>query len=167
MKTTEEYRGLAKERFAAAQHILTVTYPALKSPRLFVSAVEHLFLAMDYAMNALLADGRLRGMAGEFPRSFSGRYSAFRFRLADRLGFDRKGVEALLALRNILAGRRKSPVEFERADAFIICTNDYETTVLSRGQVAEYAKAAGSFIAAAEDILNQPVPRYDAITPHG
>src|SRR3989344_3945001 len=140
MKTTEEYRGLAKERFAAAQHILTVTYPALKSPRLFVSAVEHLFLAMDYAMNALLAD---------------------------RLGFDRKGVEALLALRNILAGRRKSPVEFERADAFIICTNDYETTVLSRGQVAEYARAAGSSTPAAEDILTQPVPRNDAITPHG
>lgn len=167
MKTTEEYRGLAKERLAAAQHILTVTYPALRSPRLFVSAIEHLFLSMDYAMNALLADSALGSAAGEFPRSFSGRYSAFRFRLADRLGFDRKGVEALLALRNILSGRRKSPVEFERADAFIICTSDYETTVLSKERVAEYAETAGGFVASAENILNQPLPRSDAFTRHG
>ena len=157
MKTSQEYRELAKARLETAQHVLEVTYPALGSPRLFLCALEHVFLSMDYAMNSLLADERMKPLSGEFPQTFSGRYSAFRLRLADRLGFKKEDVGALLALRNALLMHQKSPMEFERSDKFIICTNDYEMTSLSLEGMKAYVSAASSFLMRADLALEQPL----------
>ena len=155
MKTTEEYRDLAKQRLATAQHIPSDTYPTLQNQLLGLSALEHLFLAMDYAMNAVLFDERIRKSAGEFPKTFSGRYSAFRLRVADALGFDKEPVNTLINLRNILIRHQKSPVEFERAGKFVICTKEYGMTLLSLENTTEYAKTAASFLQDADRALGQ------------
>ena len=157
MKTSQEYLDLSKERLLCARHILEVTYPKLRSPRLFLSCLEHLFLSMDYAMNSVLADDKLKAKAGEHPQTFSGRYSAFRLRLASSLGFERRGIEALLAMRNTLILHKKSPMEFERNDRFIICTNDYEMTHLSLEGMGSYIEIASSFLESARDVLEQPL----------
>ena len=165
MKTSEEYRALSKERLSTAKHILDITYPALGSARLFLSALEHLFLSMDYAMNAILFDERNREMAGEFPKTFSGRYSAFRLRVADKLGFGMEEVQTLLTLRNILLTHQKSTMEFEREGKFIICTNDYEMTILSSDALNAHALAAGAFIGQTEKVLGKPLSIRGTPTP--
>jgi hypothetical protein len=165
MKTSEEYRRLSQERLSTAQHILGVTYPALKSPRLFLSALEHFFLSMDYAMNAILSDEKMGKEAGNFPKSFSGRYSAFRLRIADKLNFSKEDVRTLLALRNILVQHQKSPTEFERGEKFIICNDRFEMTVISMEVLEGYEKAAASFLARAELALGQPLSIRGTSTP--
>ncbi len=157
MKTAQEYREPAQQRLASAEHILSITYPAIKSPKLFLSVLEHLFLSMDYAMNSILVDDHFKKMAGKFPQTFSGRYSAFRMRMAKKLGFGKRDVETLMQLRSILIEHEKSPMEFERQEKLVICSGAYDLTLLSLEGMSTYARAAASFLFAAELATGKPL----------
>ncbi len=157
LKTAQEYLDLAAERLGNAHRILAITYPALKSPRLFLSALEHLFLSMDYSMNALLSNEKnLR----KFPMTFSGRYSTFRVKVAGKYGIGRVGTQSLIAMRDILLEHQKSPVEFERNEKFIICSGNYRMIALTMEILLYYEGQAEGFLRSAQGgILAEPLSR--------
>lgn len=147
MHTAKEYLERSEARLQTAYHILTITYPTVQSPRLLLSATEHLFLAMDYAMNAILVQQLSQKNIPKFNASFPSRYATFRLKLANKLGFTKTSVEQLQYLRNILLEHQKSPVEFERNHSLVICSDDYKMTVLSHESVSDFLRIAKDFIA--------------------
>jgi hypothetical protein len=146
MHLAQEYLEKSSARLSTANHILTITYPTLHSPKLFLSAIEHLFLAMDYAMNAVLVNSKITA----FNSSFPSRYSTFRLKLASKLGFHKAGVEQLNYLRTILLEHQKSPIEFERNQSLVICSDEYKMTILSEESVSEFLRIASDFTTAAK-----------------
>ncbi len=147
MHSTKEYLERSFARLSTAHHILTVTYPTTQSARLLLSATEHLFLAMDYAMNAILVCQSSLNRIPKFNASFPSRYATFRLKLSHRMGFSKTGVEQLHQLRNILLEHQKSPMEFERNHALVICNDEYKMTILSIETVSDFMRVAQEFIA--------------------
>jgi len=159
MHSSNEYLELAQARLNTASHILAVTYPTLHSPKLFLSVTEHLFLAMDYAMNAILLDQRSQEKIPPFNASFSSRYSNFRLKCAPALGFSKQHTEALQRCRNILLEHNQSPTVFERNSCLVICSVDYKMTILSEQSTSEILSYAKEFLAIAKKALEQSLSR--------
>ena len=149
MHTAKEYLERSDARLQTAHHILTIAYPTTQSARLLLSATEHLFLAMDYAMNAVLVQQLSQKNILKFNGSFPSRYATFRLKLANKLGFTKTGIEQLQYLRSILLEHQKSPVEFERSHSLVICNDDYKMTLLSHDSVSDFLRIAKDFISTA------------------
>jgi hypothetical protein len=163
MLAATEYLERSQARLETAHHLLSVTYPSTHSVRLLLSTVEHLFLAMDYAMNAVLVQHSQK-LAQKEHAAFSTRYALFRLKLANKLGFQKKSVDTLLKLRNTLLEHQRSPVEFERNNCFVICSDEYKMTILSMETVSEFISTAKDFvqtakIAAEESLSTTPSSR--------
>lgn len=155
MHTTNIYLERSIARLQTAHHILTITYPSVQSARLLLSATEHIFLAMDYAMNAVLIHQFSQNATHKFNTSFPSRYSTFRLKMAHRLGFANSGIEQLHQLRTILLEHQKSPMEFERNRSLVICKEDYNLTVLSHESVTDFFRIAENFISTARISIEQ------------
>ncbi len=124
MLTSKEYLEKSFARLNTADHILTVTHPTVQSPRLLLSATEHLFLAMDYAMNAILASELLKNTISPFNNSFSSRYSTFRLKIANKRGFSKTGIEQLKYLRNILSEHQKAQWNLRGTNPLLFATTN-------------------------------------------
>jgi hypothetical protein len=149
MLTSKEYLERSFHRLQTAHHILTITFPAVQSPKLFLSIAEHLFLAMDYAMNAVLMEEKEKNSL-KFNTSFSSRYSNFRLKVAPTKNFTKTQAEQLQYLRNILLEHQKSPMEFERNQSLVICSDDYKMTILSHDSVSDLLRIAQDFVQSAK-----------------
>jgi hypothetical protein len=150
MYSAQDYLERATARLDTAHHLLLIIYPTTQTAKLLLSTTEHLFLAMDYAMNAVLVQQLSQGRIPKFNASFPSRYAAFRLKCAQHLGFTKTGIELLNQLRHILLEHQKSPMEFERNHRLVICSDDYKMTVLSQETVSDYLRIAKDFVSTAK-----------------
>lgn len=146
----KEYIDLAIRKLKIAEHIAANTYPAVKNPRLLLSALENVFLAYDYAMNAVLEYERLGGRVQEAKKTFPARFSLFRRSCADRLGFDKQALLDFRDIRRILQEHKKSPLEFTRNNRMVICDNNYSMRIITYADVQSYLSSARGFVERAQ-----------------
>jgi len=146
MEKFQELREDAKKKLQLADHILTMTYPIVKDPRLLLSSIESLFLAYSYGMSSVLHYERIFKRIPSFPENFSSKIKVFRDICIKRYDIDLEYLKIIKDLRDILVAHKKSPVEFTRGDSFVICDEDYRTRIISLNEVKKYVEKAKLFI---------------------
>lgn len=62
-------------------------------------------------------------------------------------------VTLMTHLNNILELHKKSPIEFQRDNRLIICSNDYELTPISLHNLREYLSKSKHFLEIADNII--------------
>ena len=78
MEKFQELRDAANKKLQLADHILTMTYPIVKDPKLLLSVVENLFLAFSYGIGSVLHYERLFKRIPPFPDNFASKFELFR-----------------------------------------------------------------------------------------
>ena len=133
---------VARHKVGVADHILEHTYPLVGDPKLLLSALQNLSDAIDAGIEALL-----RQYGHEVPGAFEERVDELRRvqRVPD--GF----VRFVREVRATLQDHRESPVEFVRAQRYVICDPDYRLRTLEQEQVKGYVRRAKVFIAMMEE----------------
>lgn len=159
MKSVPEYMKLAREKLHVGKHITTITFPSLQDPKLLLAALQHLFLSMNYCMNAILTKEQDRGKIPPFNPSFNSRFTAFRMNCADRLGFDKTAVKSLWDSRHLLLEHKKSPVEFVRDKRLVICSDDFDMTIISADRVKELLKLTINFVEHTQEVIEEPTTK--------
>ena len=125
----DEFRGLlsqANRYFKTADHLVYVTYPLVKDHKLLITALENLYIAMRYAMDAVIYYDRLYKRIGPVPENFESRYQVFKMKCAPRYKIEDKSVDMLRHLKSVVDERKNSPVEFTRNNKVVICSEGYE-----------------------------------------
>ena len=54
MESFHEYRDQAVKHIKTADHMVSVTYPLVKDPKLLVAVIDNIFLALTNSMTAIL-----------------------------------------------------------------------------------------------------------------
>ena len=145
--------ALAEKKLDIARHIIDLVFPSLKNPRLLLSAMENMFLSMNYAMNAVLEQELRNGMIRDYHQNFMDRYTAFRMDCMRRLKFDKSATEKLLAFRTILLDHKESAVEFSRNGKLVICDESYGMNVISHTALKKDLSLVQGFFEKAKDVL--------------
>lgn len=155
MEKYEELRQSARKNMQIADHMLTMTYPLVKDPKLLLAVMENIFLALTNSMGSLLHYERIYKRVPPFQDTFVSKFSVFRGKCSRRYGI---GDEYLLMMRDIkdmILQHKKSPVEFTRRDSFVICSEDYKMKVVSVEKMKEYILKSKQFVQGIENIISR------------
>lgn len=146
MERFQELREGARKKIKLADHMLTQTYPLVKDPRLLLTVLENVFLAMSYSMSSLLYYDLLFKRVPPFADDFDSKVRVFRQRCMERYSIDNRHLMIMKELKTIILEHRKSPVEFVKNDKFIICSDEYNLRAITIGQMKKYVEDAKIFI---------------------
>lgn len=119
-------------------HILRVTYPVVKEPKVLLLSLENTFLASTNAIAALLYAERSRKAIPPFHDSFNSKYHIFTEKLSKTKGFSIEEYSYIEKMRDLLLFQKKSPVEFTRDEDFILCSDEYDIQKVTITDTTEY-----------------------------
>ncbi len=146
MEKFSELIESSQKKLALADHILTVTYPLAKDPKLLITLAENIFLSFSYAISSLMYYELKYKRISSFDDSFKTKFNIFREECAGRYGIENIHIKAIQELREVLLAHKKSPMEFPRKESFVICDESYESKILTQNILKEYLKKAKLFI---------------------
>ncbi len=161
MERYEELREAAKKKIWTADHMLTMTYPLVKDPRLLVNILENIFLALTNSIGALLYYEQLFKRIPNFQENFISKFNLFRDKCAVRYNIDKKYFLMIQEIKDVIAEHNKSPVEFTRKDCFVICSDDYQMKTISSEKIKSYIALSKSFIQAINSIIDKNQGMFD------
>ena len=159
MEKYQEAREAAKKYLKTADHMISVTYPLVKDSKLLLAVMDNIFLALSSSMGAILFHDRLFKKIPPFHNTFESKYRMFREKSIDLHNIDKKYLQFILDIKNIIVKHRESPVEFRRKDSFVICTEDYKMKTLTVPEIKSYVMKTKDFV----NLMVKVVSKYDRL----
>ncbi|MFP4112562.1 MAG: hypothetical protein ACLFPQ_03665 [Candidatus Woesearchaeota archaeon] len=153
MEDYKRYGKEAKKNIQVADHMLFVTYPLIKDPKLLLAVMENMFLSLTNSMRLLLYHERTYKRVPSFFDTFESKYRVLSEKAALRYGITQETLDFLRHVKNVLVAHKRSPIEFSRRDQFVICSDDYKLEVLGIEEIKDYLKKAKQFNLLAENIV--------------
>ncbi len=155
MEKYEELRDMAKKKIQIADHMLTMTYPMIKDPKLLLAVMENIFLALTNSIGSLLHYERNYKRVPPFQDTFVSKFSIFKQKCAARHSIDEEMVLMIQEIKDIILQHKKSPVEFTRNDSFVICSEDYKMKTISLEKMKDYISKSKIFVQNINNIINK------------
>lgn len=141
-----EARHNAKKYIRTADHILTMTYPLVNDPKLLLAVLDDIYLSLTNAMSVLLYLERYQRHIPPFHDNFESKFNMFKLKVLDKYKLNREYLLLIQDVKQIIENHKKSPMEFSRKDAFIICSDNYNMQMISVGKVKDYIAKTKKFI---------------------
>lgn len=155
MEKFQELRETAKKRINIADHMLKVTYPFVKDPKMLLTVVENIFLAMTNSMSSALYYERLFKRVPIFPENFESKFSLFKDKCVKKHKLNPDHLKMLRELKEIILQHKKSPIEFSRKDMFVICNGGYRIRTIGVDQLKQHVENAKEFIEANNSLVSK------------
>ena len=124
-----------KKKYKIVDHMINVTYPLVRDTRLLLSSVENIFLTMTNAMGALLHYDRLYKKIPPFNDTFDSKYFMYTRLCQEKYDLNPEFAILMRDIKKIIVEHKKSPVVFSRKDKYVICTDTYQTNVLTYNKI--------------------------------
>ena len=155
METVLKLVAKANKHLQIADHLTYVTYPLLNDVKLVFAVIDNLYTAYVSAMDAFLTYERLYKRIMVLPDDYKERLDIFKTRIVKRYNIDRGHVLIMDDLAQIIAYRRKSPVEFIRNDKLMICSDTYKMKSVNYDKVKEYLNKSKPFFSRMNRVLEK------------
>ena len=155
MEDFQVLRDKAIQKIKIADHMLFMTYPLVKDPKLLLAIIENVFASLDFSMSALLHHERTFKNIPPFHDSFISRYEIFKNRMIPKYGLNANYVKLINDVRNVISEHKRSPVEFAHRDKFVICSPDYKIKTVDVSLVKKYIFETKIFVKTVNDIVSK------------
>lgn len=153
MEKYQELSEAARKKIQIADHMLTMTYPMVKDPKLLLTVIENVFLALTNSMGALLHYERNYKRVPPFQENFASKFNIFKHKCSLRYNIEKENLAMIQEIKDIILQHKKSPVEFTRNDAFVICSDDYQMKTISLEKMKSYIFKSKLFLQNINNIL--------------
>ena len=153
MEDYQIYKEKAKKHIKVADHILTQTFKLIKDPKLLVAVLENISLSMQETMLTLLLFERLYKRIPPFHNNFESMFNILKMKLINKYNINKEYLITMQDIKNMLMNHKKSPIEFSRKDAFVICSDNYRTHTLTADQIKKHLNSAKSFFNKIDSII--------------
>jgi hypothetical protein len=151
----KKYREDAKKNIQVADHMLFVTYPLIKDPKLLLAVMENMFLTLTNSMRYLLYYERMFKRVPSFFDTFESKYRLFSEKIIGNYEINEEDLQFLRRIKNILVAHKRSPIEFARRDQFVICSDDYNLEVLGINDIKDYLNKTKKFFYTIDKIIKR------------
>ena len=102
MEKYQEHREKAIRNMQIADHMLSVTFPMLKEPKLLLAITDNIFLAYTNSIAALLHFERLYKKIPPFNENFESKFNMFKEHCVDRYKIDRSYIVEIQSIKELL-----------------------------------------------------------------
>jgi len=155
MEKYEELRDIARKKIQIADHMLTMTYPMVKDPKLLLAVMENIFLALTNSIGSLLYYERNYKRVPPFQDTFVSKFNIFNQKCVRMYSIDQEMILMIKEIKDIIMQHKKSPVEFTRNDSFVICSESYRMKTISLEKMRNYITKSKLFIQNINNIINK------------
>jgi hypothetical protein len=159
MEEFQVLRDKALQKIKIADHMLFMTYPLVKDPKLLLSIIENIYASLDYSIASLLHYERLFKRIPPFNDAFPSRFEVFKTKMIPKHGLSPKSLQLVIDVKTILSEHKKSPVEFSRKDKYVICTPSYTVKQIDIKLVKKYIFETKLFV----ENINKIVSKNEGI----
>ena len=133
----------AGRRAQVADHMLTMTYPLVKDPKLLIAVLDNVFKSMDASMAGALVRALEQKKIPYVPEEFEGRFRAYKQYLSKQT--PPEILRAAHEIKETIQEHATSPVSFRRQEKFVICSEGYKIRTLSEETLKKYIQHAKTF----------------------
>jgi hypothetical protein len=155
MEQFQFLRDKAFEKVKVADHMLFVTYPMMKDPKLLLAVLENVNTSLEYAVAAILHYQLLFKQIPAFKETPQSRLEMFRNEVVPRLRMSQNYVKLIRDVRKLLAAQKKSPVSFVKNDKYVICSPKYDIKAIDVNLVKRYVFEAKLFVSNVNVIVSK------------
>ena len=141
--TQIDTRMRAFRNLQTAHYILTFSYPNLREEKLLISALNHLYFAFQEGLNSLSIS------KGE---EFSPNIPTMKKFIKEH-SISPLSLEVFQQIHELISLHEKSPVEFARKENFVICSENYELSLLSPEKLHEFLLITEQFLNSVDRVL--------------
>jgi len=146
MQRSKDALTKAQHYAKLANHILKITYPVVKEPKVLLLALENTFLASTNIIAAILYFERSTKTIPPFHDSFNSKLHVFSEKIAKTKGFSIEEYSYIEKIRDLLLFQKKSPVEFTRNEDFVLCSDEYDIEKITFEDTTKYLHKTTSLI---------------------
>ena len=159
MEQFQILRDKAMQKIKVADHMLFMTYPLVKDPKLLLSIIENIFASLDFSMSALLHYEKLFKQIPPFHDTFPSRFEIFKDKMIPKHRLSPNYLKLIREVQGIILEHKKSPVEFARKDKFVICSPSYSLKTVDTNLVKKYIFETKVFA----NSINKIVSKHEGI----
>ena len=146
-------RQKAIQQYEGAYHLFNVTFPLVKDPKLLIGVISNISESLEKSMDAILKYERTLRLVPHYQEEFQSKFNIFRYKSVRRNKIPGEIINLILELRETLALQKRSPMEFQRGNRFVICTKDYQMKVISIKELQNYMDLNKRFINIMETVI--------------
>jgi hypothetical protein len=148
---SSDYHALlarAVQQHQVAVHLLTVTFPLAKEPKLLLGITFNLTSAMEYAIEALLVYERKLGLISAYAEEtdFKEKIRIFKEKCVNRNKIPVSYLYLLSQMQFLQRLHKTCPTEFQRGNRLVMCTSRYEMHTLSINDIKNYVSETREFV---------------------
>ncbi len=154
MEDFQVERELAKKKIKVADHIISVTYPLVKDPKLLLGVLENTYSALIHSITSILEYERLFKRIPPFLDDEISKINTYKMRISRKHNLDPSYITLVEGIKMIIREHKKSPIEFSRKDKFIICSDNYSMKAISIEQIKQYVEKTKRFSAEIDNLVS-------------
>lgn len=126
MEKFRELREQAKQNIKVADHMITMSYPMFKDPKILVSAINSLMKAAENSMTSMLEYEKLFKRIPAYHESTEVKFDLFKKKVVPKYDLTKNHIKVIKTLIDLTNAHRNSSMEFPRRDKFVMCSDTYE-----------------------------------------
>jgi len=131
MEKFKELREKARRNIQVADHMITMSYPMFKDPKILVSAVNSLLQATDNAITSILEYEKIYKRIPAYHDSIDFKTNLFREKIMPRYKLNEKHIKLIKTLIELSKAHKESAVEFPRKEKLVMCSDTYEMRTIT------------------------------------
>ena len=155
MEQFQLFRQNSLKSIKLADHMLTITFPVVKDPKLLITILSNIYKSLDSSMSAIVYYDRLFKRIPPFTDEFDSRYTIFRNKSVRLYSIDQKYPMLINQIKTILDKHKKSPIEFVKNNKFVICNEEYKTDSIGVKDIKEFIAQTKEFNEVMEKIIGK------------
>ncbi len=154
MEKYEIARDNAVKRMKVADHILTMTYPLVRDPKLLKLVMKNMYLALQNAILMLLYYERLYKQIPPFHENFDTLLPYLKKSL-HKYGISIGYIGFINEIKEVMQRQKESEVEFVRKDKFVFASRDYDLSVMTNKELKDYIAKTKLFIQQVTEVIEE------------
>lgn len=155
MEQFQFLRDKALEKIKVADHMLYMTYPVVKDPKILLSVIENVFASLDFSVGAILHHEKLFKRVPSFQENFQSRMELFRRVVAPQYNINTNYIKMINDVRTVLSEHKKSPVSFVKQDRFVILSPTYSVKTIDLNLAKKYVFETKLFVKNIDNIVRK------------
>ncbi|MBU0980463.1 MAG: hypothetical protein KJ709_06655 [Nanoarchaeota archaeon] len=155
MEDFQRYRDEAEKALFIADHMLTVTYPLVQDTKILLSVLLNIHKGLKLAVMSILSHELIFKRIPAYPQDFGSQLELFEARATRRYDITPEYIQLIRKINDVVEMHKTSPMEFTRKDKFVICSDNYRLSSISKDQLKDHLSKAKLFIGEMKHIVGK------------
>jgi len=146
MEAFLKYRDKARQNIRVADHMLTMTFPLVKDPKLLLAVLENIYGALENAITCVLAYEYLFKRIPSYGGTFDNKFTTFKQQVVPRYALAPESVRFISIIQELYKEHKESSVEFTRKEAYVMSKEDYKLKTLTEKDLKAHMQTTKTLV---------------------